>query len=274
MSTMRIHQSALVVALFALTAAPAFAQGQPGSSPPESNQWLASGFAGSDFGRSAQDGSTNYGGTVGYMFSSRIGAEFAASVTPRFAFNPSAASVISGSPMVNTYMGHVVGAMPLGDDHQWQPYVSLGAGGIQMRPDVFNVASTPAFGTTQVAETRLGGDAGVGLMAFKGRFGFKADLRYFRATGSYNSSGGSVTTTSPAPGSPSVATPSPVSPSPNPSPTPAPSPAPGPYAVRATAAATSAMPAGTPTVDAGSVVHTALTGLAFWRANVGLAFRW
>jgi hypothetical protein len=266
------HSIACATAIVTIAAAPAFAQGQP-------NQWLASGFAGTDFGRSAQDGSADYGGTVGYLWGGKIGADFAVSMTPRFAFNPVAATVISGSPMVNTYMGHVVGALPLGEKQQWQPFVSVGAGGIQMRPDVFNVASSPQFGTTQVAETRFGGDAGIGVMGFKGRWGFKADVRYFRATGAYNTGGG-TTAAPPAPTSPSTSAPSPATPAPGPSPapapgpSPAPAPGPGPYSVKAAAAAVgSPIPSGTPTVDPGSVVHTALTGLAFWRTNVGLAFR-
>jgi hypothetical protein len=66
------------------------------------NQWLAPGFAGSDFGRSAQDSSADFGGTVGYLWNGKLGGEIAISTTPSFAFTPAAANVISGSPMVNT----------------------------------------------------------------------------------------------------------------------------------------------------------------------------
>ena len=238
-------------------------------SEPHLNQWLASAFAGTDFGRSAQDSSTDFGGAVGYLWNGRIGGELAVSVTPNFAFTPAAASVISGSPMVNTYMAHIVGAMPFGLDHAWQPFISGGVGAIQMRPDVFNAAGDATFGTTRVSDTRFGGDLGVGLMGFRGPVGFKADVRYFRATGSYNA-GGATTYSG---GTSATTTTGGISTTGGGTPTmPNPSPAPGPYAIRPVRAAV--LPPDVPAVDAQSVVHTALTGLAFWRANVGLALRW
>jgi len=272
---MRMNQIALVTAVAAGVASNALAQQTPPVTSPVANQspsppseptrqWLVSGFAGTDFGRSAQESSANYGGTVGYLWNGKFGGEVALSVTPNFSFNPAAASVISGPPMVNTYMAHVVGATPFGPDRQWQPYVSGGVGAIQMRPDVFNVANDPSFGTTRVSDTRLGGDIGAGIMSFRGMVGFKADVRYFRATGTYNAGNGSSSSYSPTTSPSSI---------PSPTPSPTPNPMPGPYAnpSAATAGVAATAPA---TVDAGSIAHTALTGLAFWRANVGLAFRW
>src|SRR5262245_14444800 len=125
---MQTNQVALALAITVGVASSAAAQQNPASSSaesgqrsaptaapaePDTNQWLASGFAGTDFGRSAESASADFGGTVGYLLKGKIGGEFAISLTPSFSFTPAAASVISGSPMVNTYMAHVIGVTQL-----------------------------------------------------------------------------------------------------------------------------------------------------------------
>jgi len=97
-------------------------------------------------------------------------------------------------------------------------------------------------------------------MGFAGNWGFKADVRYFRATGTYNPP---TTASNPNPG-------------PNPSPG-NPTPAPGPYGLTtgAVAGVYVSMPADMGTsATIQSPASAALTGLHFWRANVGVAFRW
>jgi hypothetical protein len=110
--------------------------------------------------------------------------------------------------------------------------------------------------------TRFGGDIGGGLMAFVGNWGFKADIEYLRAAGSYQTSAsqfsttGGTTTATTTSGSTTPGTGTGTNPSPAPS---------GPYVSKDTGGTTSA-PSG--------LADTVLSGLHFWRANVGVALRW
>jgi hypothetical protein len=215
---------------------------------------FASGFVGSNFARNADESSTEFGGSVGYLWKSKYGAEFDAGFTPDFVPQN---KILGVNPQINTYMANAIGAVPLGADGQWLPFVSGGVGGITLRS---GLSSADAL---EPDASRFGGNIGAGLMGFSGMWGFKADVRYYRASGAYST--GSSTTPSPGPSTPS--TPSP-SPSPSPSPTP---PGPGPYIVPGSTsqvAGESANGSVTPLAD------TVLTGLAFWRANVGVALRW
>ena len=108
--------------------------------------------------------------------------------------------------------------------------------------------------------TAGGGDIGGGLMGFVGNWGFKADLQYFRAAGSYqtsaaqfSTSGGTSTGTT---ASGSTTTPSTGG---------TPTPGVGPYVANDTGGTTS---------SSSGLADTVLSGLHFWRANVGVALRW
>ena len=242
---------------------------------PESH-WLASGFAGSNFAMSASPGSGSFGGSVGYLWKGKVGAEVATGFTPNFQ-HQSAFFGLGITPQVNDYMGNVIGALPLGADAAWEPYLSGGLGTISLGTTLSNTAGN----AVKLDASRLGGDVGAGIMGFRGNWGFKADVRYFRTTGAYNSPG--IVTTSASPGSSPVVTtpitgpapaPSPApapapSPGPAPAPTPVPAPAPGPYA--SARMATGVISTGT---DTSALGNNLLAGLAFWRANIGLAFRW
>jgi len=170
--------------------------------------------------------------------------------------------------MINTYMANAVAVMPFGPDAKWQPFIAGGVGAISLRSDIASSDATGnQFGPNA---SRFGGDIGGGLMGFLGNWGFKADLQYFRARGSYNTTASNLfytpgvspsqTTTGPATGgNPGVTTPSPA---PSPSPTPVPV---GPYVARDTSSSSSG-PSG--------LADTVLSGLHFWRANIGVALRW
>ena len=154
-------------------------------------------------------------------------------------------------PDVNSYMANAVWAKALGEEGRFQPFVSGGVGAISLRSGlgVSNAVISPN-------DTRFGGDIGGGLMAFSGIWGIKADVRYLRASGTYNSGAAYSTPTQPAP-----------------------TPAPGPYGTTSTTGAgttvvTPASSATTPLSVATSLAGTALSGLHFWRANIGLALRW
>jgi len=220
-----------------------------------------SGFVGSNFAMNASPGSADFGGSIGYLWKDKIGAEFDTGFTPNFQ-HQSAFFGLGITPQVNNYMGNVIGAFPLGAEKAWVPYVSGGAGAISLDATLSDTTGN----AVKLNSSRFGGDVGAGLMGFRGNWGFKADVRYFRATGAYNSGGALNTQSIPTP-SPSSVTPPASSPSPTPSPAPAPAPG-GPYAARLPNAAVS------PGTDAGALGNNLLAGLAFWRANIGVAFRW
>ena len=221
------------------------------------SHWIASGFVGANVGNNSDQmaGSTNigsngsvstssnsqrsadFGASLGYLWRNIAGAEFVASFTPNFQMQNMLAPAGS-TPNVNSYMANAVGAVPLGADGQWQPYVSGGFGAITMRgvngesssTDNGNALSNAAANTgTAVAnalspdETRPAGDIGVGLMGFAGNVGVRGDIRYFRALSNDNGNNDNATS--------------------------------------ATGASSSAQP-------------EFLPGLSFWRANIGVAFRW
>src|SRR5436190_1261655 len=112
----------------------------------------------------------------------------------------------------------------------WRPFVSAGVGALTLRSG-FAAGTANAFDPD---DSRLGANVGGGVMAFSGSWGFKADVRYFRAAGSSNSI---PIASAPASTLPTVTATMPVS-------------------------------------SANAQADAALSGLHFWRANVGLAIRW
>jgi len=239
---MRSSRTIFLAALALLMAAASSAQDQPPdqtvtNEPPKSaadvrpGHWHASGFVGSNFG--AQPASTAFGGSLAYLFHDRLGAEFEAAVTPDFHFQagPSSTFGADGTPRINSYMANGVWAVPFEGSIDWRPFVSVGVGALALRSGLA-VGSTNLFDPD---DSRFGANVGAGVMAFSGSWGFKADVRYFRATGSYNPDSIAYP---PTPTLPTTVTP--------------------------------AVPASSVNAQAGAV----LSGLHFWRANVGLAIRW
>jgi hypothetical protein len=227
------------------------------------SRWMASGFIGSNYSNNSakmpggvnssssittfggattdtsDDNSLDLGFSVGYLWRSVVGAEFLAGFTPNF--NLANSLVASeASPEVNTYMFNVVGAVPLGADGQFQPYVSGGFGGITLRGATLASGLTATGGSSSVTngnavsnvfdpdESRGGGDIGAGIMAFMGNWGVRGDVRYFRA---FSRDDETISTS------------------------------------------TSTTTTGSGTTSS-SVVTGLLPGLDFWRANIGIAFRW
>lgn len=193
------------------------------------SHWLASGFVGSDFGASATNAAPSYGGSVGYLWRSAVGAEFLGGFTPDFRLYNNA---LLGSvrPDVNSYMVNLMGAIPIGTESRFQPFISGGLGAIQMRTSEISGLTGAGAATTAngiSSQSQFAGNIGGGVMAFAGNWGVRADIRYFRAFNNNSVTNGTGLTT----GSGS---------------------------------------------DTGSngVFGTVLPGLDFWRANVGLAFRW
>ena len=218
----------------------------------EANRWLASGFVGSNFANNAQPASMNFGGSVAYLWKNTYGAEFDMGFTPSFQLQNNFFGT-GVKPDVTSYMANAIWAKPIGEEGRFQPFISGGVGAISLRSGLGAATST-----LSADDTRFGGNVGGGVMGFSGNWGFKADVRYLRATGTYTT-GVDMTATNPT--------------------QPTPSPAPGPYGISPAGSSTSATPpaaASTPPVAAetSSAAASALAGLHFWRANVGLAFQW
>jgi len=145
--------------------------------------WFASGFAGASFGMSGDatedsniDASTTYGGNIGYMWHSIYGAEFLADFAPSVKIG---SVLFDKHPHVNSYMFNLIAAVPIGVEHNVQPFVSGGLGGIQMATDF--VTANPDD-TNRVTETRFGVNIGGGLMGYGGHVGFRTDVRYYHAS--------------------------------------------------------------------------------------------
>jgi len=178
------------------------------------SHWDVAGFVGSNFGASANSSSLDFGGQVGYLYKGVVGGEFLADFAPSFNVNN---ALLADRPYVNAYMANAILAAPLGSDHQIQPYVSGGFGGVQLRSTMLAAASVPASAQTTANDTRAGGDVGVGIMGFAGNVGIRGDVRYYRAF-------------------------------------------------------TQSTGAGLSASDA--FAQNLLSGLDFWRANIGIAVRW
>jgi len=157
------------------------------------SHWLASGFVGSNFGSANNDlvsvdrsRSFDWGGQVGYLWRGVLGGEFLANFTPSLGINT--IGVLFDNPNVSSYMANAVAALPLGAQAQFQPYISAGLGGIQMKfPNgiigsgiVVNGVVTNVT-TSSVSQTGGGSNIGGGIMAFAGKIGVRGDARYFHA---------------------------------------------------------------------------------------------
>jgi opacity protein-like surface antigen len=149
---------------------------------PISSHWLLSGSLGSDFENDADDPSVNFAGTAGWLYHGVIGGEFQANFSPDFNLNPAimnAAPFLADEPSINSYMLNLIAAAPLMAGGQFQPYVSGGPGWFKMHGD-----ATPGDSNIDLDKTDTGWNIGAGLMGFLGQLGVRADLRYFKVSGS------------------------------------------------------------------------------------------
>lgn len=151
-------------------------------------------------------------------------------------------------------------AMPFGLDRRWQPFIAGGIGAISLRSSLAASDVGSAIDSTFSPDaTRFGGDIGGGGMGFMGNWGFKADLEYLRTAGQYQTSVGQTVvttggTTASGTTTSSITTPGATTP-----------PTAGPYVARDTATSSS---------SPSSLSDAVLSGLHFWRADIGVALRW
>lgn len=146
--------------------------------PRGDSHWTAAGFVGANYGRNVSSAGADFGGQVAYLYRGILGGEFLADFSPRFKEDN---LFFAESPNVNAYMANVIGAVPIGSGGMFQPFLSGGIGGIQMRSQILNIATFPSSGSNAVSNTKLGTDIGGGVMWFAGRVGVRADVRYYRA---------------------------------------------------------------------------------------------
>jgi hypothetical protein len=158
--------------------------------------WVASAFIGSSFSTSSNTleqtlNSNNnvpagltYGGQVGYLWHGIVGGEFIFDRAPDVGFD---SIFLATQPHVNSYMGNVIGAYPMGADGRYQPYVSGGFGSIGIHTELF--ALPDGVGNrvqVESNENRWGANLGGGAYAYVNRFGVRGDVRWFKASGSSN----------------------------------------------------------------------------------------
>jgi len=122
---------------------------------------------------------------VGYLWNDWLGGEFLANFAPNFQVQSAApnAFLLNGTkPAINSYMANAVGAIPIGAESSWQPFVSGGLGAITLRSDLStNNTNNQLADAFSADETRFAGNIGVGVLAFAGNWGIRGDVRYFRA---------------------------------------------------------------------------------------------
>lgn len=172
------------------------------TSSDEARNWMVSGFLGTNFGsgRTSDNAdllglerfdsgttSATFGGQVAYLARGVIGGEFLAEFSPRIgAFSNNI--LFQHQPDVNTYMFNAIAAAPFGSIRSFDPYISGGIGWVGLNADIFTanptgVQNVSTLGTQSVSGQRFGWDLGGGLLAWSEKnWGFRGDLRYYRAT--------------------------------------------------------------------------------------------
>ncbi|HUK37270.1 MAG TPA: hypothetical protein VLV86_25315 [Vicinamibacterales bacterium] len=225
---MRMSAYVIAAALCAGLPGAALAQSAPPAAVPSTapapiagttqSHWVATGFVGSNWGgNTATDASATFGGQVAWLWRGVFGGEGIADFAPSFDINN---IILTENPRTNAFMGNAIFALPLGGEGQWQPYVSGGLGTIGLKVTAFNALLLPGgtllTGTSTNDEYKFGTDVGGGLMGFHGIIGFRADVRWFKASNNIT----------------------------------------------------------TQTTAIGLLNDSLLTGIDFWRANLGISVRW
>jgi opacity protein-like surface antigen len=170
---------------------------------------MAAGFAGTNFGNSTDERTLTFGGEAGYLWHGLVGGEVLTDFAPTFKLNnptvnlgTSQLTLLSDTPKVFSYMANAVGALPLGTEGQFQPFVSGGIGAITLRSSVCNPfcvtnpidGISPLFATNIENHTRFAWDVGGGVMYYAGRVGVRGDIRWYRASTDNNLSAASTVT--------------------------------------------------------------------------------
>ena len=167
--------------------------------------WMVTGFLGSSFSTSfssiqtataaanipvgvdTADGGLTAGFQIGYL-RRYLGGEFIGDFAPTFRMS---SLLLADNPAVNSWMFNVIGAVPLGSEDRFQPYGSIGIGGITMRSQTFASSAIPvitvdgtlaqSLDTINTTRTAFGWNVGGGFFAYANRWGIRADARWYKA---------------------------------------------------------------------------------------------
>ena len=263
-----VRKGLLLTAALAMCAAPAAAQ-QAALSPPSApaaaaaqiapvpidersqNEWMASFLFGTNFQANTDradldldildiDGDPDSQGAASFAFSGQIGYLWNyVGIEGLFDFTPSVdvTRVEFEEPSANSYMANLIVAIPTGRERQFQPYLSGGLGAISMSAsgqNIFLGGTLTDVDFPAASQTRFGWNLGIGASAFgSGAFGFRGDVRYFRAGSSSNSD-----------------------------------------VFDSDDVLEDALDGVLDAENADGLTRQLLSGLSYWRANIGLAVRW
>jgi opacity protein-like surface antigen len=174
-------------------------------------------------GVNTADGGLTYGFQIGYL-RRYFGGEFIGDFAPNFRASSLA---LAKDPTLNSWMFNVIGAFAIRS--QFQPYGSIGIGGITLRSQTFDDTAIPVVtvqgtlatsqNTINTSRTAFGWNVGGGFFAFANQWGIRGDIRYYSAS----------------------------------------------------SFSTNNLTNGTVPSD---FTQSILSGLNYWRANLGLSFRW
>ncbi len=154
--------------------------------------WVVSGFIGSSFATSTESELFNtrndvpaglaWGAQAAYLWHGIVGGEFIFDRASDVGFD---SVFLASQPNVNSYMGNVIGAYPMGSDGRYQPYVSGGFGAIAIHGNFLELPDG-AGNRINVEDNdhRFGGNLGGGMFAYLNRFGVRGDVRWFRTSNS------------------------------------------------------------------------------------------
>src|SRR5262245_37806295 len=142
--------------------------------------WLASGFAGANFGDNFSDdlgeGDTSFtfGGQIGYLWHGWAGAEGLVDFSPSFKVPNNL--LLSDNPHLSSYMANGIAAVPMGAYGQFLPYFSGGIGIFHMGTDFLTL--DPATSLTG-SRNRFGVNLGGGFIGYAGNVGVRGDVRFY-----------------------------------------------------------------------------------------------
>ena len=157
------------------------------------SHWLAGGFVGTTTGISGNDTlitntdehGIGYGGHAGYLWRGVVGGEFLADFSPTSSTS-SFAPLLQRNGSIDSFMGNLIGAYPLGSKGQYQPYVSGGWGRVSANADVLIEPDNENGGIDRLREFGSGTNIGGGLMAFANHVGVRSDLRWYHGSTNTN----------------------------------------------------------------------------------------
>jgi opacity protein-like surface antigen len=172
----------------ALSPAPAAPAGQTAPPPPAErshNQWVGAVLFGTNFQANTEranvdldildiDGDPDSQGAASFAFSGQIGYLWNyVGIEGVFDFTPSVdvTRLEFEDPSANSYMANIIAAIPTGRERRFQPYVSGGLGAISMSTGSQNIFFSGALADEAVdfpgaSRTKFGWNLGIGASAF------------------------------------------------------------------------------------------------------------